>query len=92
MEEAHALVQEARSGVRPALARFLNIAKKLETAVDQADAALSQNGYGADSTVQRSLERMMEQIAEAARSIRLLADFLQRHPEAVISGRNPEKP
>jgi hypothetical protein len=33
---------------------------------------------------------MMDQIGEAARSIRLLADFLNRHPEAVLSGRKSD--
>jgi paraquat-inducible protein B len=33
---------------------------------------------------------MMDQIADAARSIRVLADYLNRHPEAVISGRKED--
>jgi paraquat-inducible protein B len=29
----------------------------------------------------------LDQVNEAARSIRLLADFLDRHPEALVRGR-----
>jgi paraquat-inducible protein B len=33
------------------------------------------------------MERLLDQVNETARSIRLLADFLDRHPEALIRGR-----
>ncbi len=32
----------------------------------------------------------MSQLNDAARSIRLLADFLDRHPEALIRGRTAQ--
>jgi|SRR5208283_1589837 len=33
----------------------------------------------------------LEQIAELSRSIRVLADYLERHPEALIRGKSPSK-
>jgi paraquat-inducible protein B len=42
--------------------------------------------------VQRNFERTMDEIASAARSIRLLADYLHRHPEGVVRGRTEEAP
>jgi paraquat-inducible protein B len=87
LQEVAALVQQARSDLGPALARLPAISEKLENAVDGANQALGQHGYGSDSSVQRELERTMSQVAEAARSIRLLADFLNRHPEALVRGR-----
>jgi len=35
---------------------------------------------------------MMTQVGDAARSIRLLADYLNRHPESVVSGRKENEP
>lgn len=35
--------------------------------------------------------RTLEQIAELSRSIRVLADYLERHPEALLRGKNPAK-
>jgi paraquat-inducible protein B len=35
--------------------------------------------------------RTLEQIAELARSLRVLADYLERHPEAVLRGKSPAK-
>lgn len=89
-KEVRTLVQRVEAGLTPALMRLPAISERLEQAVDKADAIFGRSGYGANSTAQRNLERMMDQIGEAARSIRLLADFLNRHPEAVISGRKSD--
>jgi paraquat-inducible protein B len=35
--------------------------------------------------------RTLEQITELSRSIRVLADYLERHPEALLRGKNPAK-
>ena len=86
------LAREAKADLGPALARLPSISEKLEKAVDQAQAAFGQSGYGSDSKTQRSLERMMTQVGDAARSIRLLADYLNRHPESVVSGRKENEP
>jgi paraquat-inducible protein B len=89
-KELHGLVQRADAGLAPALSRLPAISERLEHAVAQADAAFGRGGYGSNSTTQRNLDRMMDQIADAARSIRVLADYLNRHPEAVISGRKED--
>jgi paraquat-inducible protein B len=92
LREAGALAKQARTDLGPALARLPAISEKLEKAVDGANEALGQGGYGTDSTVQRQVERTLSQVADAARSIRLLADFLNRHPEALVSGRRENEP
>jgi paraquat-inducible protein B len=38
-----------------------------------------------------SLPEALRQLTEAARSIKTLADYLDRHPEALIRGKRPEK-
>ena len=43
--------------------------------------------YGSNSNFNRELERAMAQIGDTARSVRILADFLDRHPEALVRGR-----
>jgi paraquat-inducible protein B len=92
LQEVAALAQQARSDLGPALARLPAISEKLESAVDGANQALGQAGYGSDSSVQRQLERTLSQVADAARSVRLLADFLGRHPEALVKGREQKDP
>jgi paraquat-inducible protein B len=92
LQDAGALAREAKTDLGPALARLPQISEKLERAVDQAQTVLGQSGYGSDSTTQRNLDRMMSQVGDAARSIRLLADYLNRHPESVLSGRKATEP
>jgi len=92
LKDMSGLAREAKADLGPALARLPSISEKLEKAVDQAQAAFGQSGYGSDSKTQRSLERMMSQVGDAARSIRLLADYLNRHPESVVSGRKENEP
>ena len=83
------LAKNANAGLSPALARLPAITASLERAVTQADRVLGSvdRGYGKDSEIQRELTRAMVQVGDTARSIRQLADFLDRHPEALIRGR-----
>jgi paraquat-inducible protein B len=43
--------------------------------------------YGNDSDFQRNLAQLMTQANDALRSIKLLSDYLDRHPQALILGR-----
>jgi paraquat-inducible protein B len=45
----------------------------------------AQQGFGADTT------RALEKVADAAESIQRLADFLERNPNAIVSGRKEPK-
>ena len=88
MNDVHKLVKDADNGLTPALARLPAIADQLQQAVANANQAFSGSGYGANSDFQRNATRLMQQVSEAMRSLRLLADFLDRHPEALIRGRS----
>ena len=48
-------------------------------------------GFNESSDFHSDARRMMDQFNEAARSVRLLADYLNRHPEALIQGRAKDK-
>ena len=85
--DAHKLVKEADQGIGPALARIPAMADQMQQALTNANHAFGQSGFGADSDFQRNVSRLMKQVNEAMRSIRLLADFLDKHPEALIRGR-----
>jgi paraquat-inducible protein B len=83
------LIRETNAGAGPALERLPQIAQTLQAAVDRASRLLASvdTGYGNNSQFRRDLERMMDNFSDAARSIRLLADFLDQHPEALLRGR-----
>jgi paraquat-inducible protein B len=47
---------------------------------------------GTDAPAQQELRDALQEITRAARSLRLLADFLERHPESLLRGKSKEKP
>jgi paraquat-inducible protein B len=47
---------------------------------------------GPDAPAQQNLRDALKEIARAARDIRLLADYLERNPGALIRGKEQEKP
>lgn len=89
LANAEDISKKADSNLTPALQKLPQISEQLQTAISHANEFLAgvNNGYGQDSDFQRNTERVMNEVSEAARSIRLLADFLQRHPEALIQGK-----
>jgi paraquat-inducible protein B len=89
LADVRALVRDVDSGVGPALQRLPAISQEVEQAAQRANDAFGKGGYGASSDFQRNVGRLMSQLTEAARSIRLLAEFLDRHPEALLRGRGP---
>jgi paraquat-inducible protein B len=47
---------------------------------------------GPDAPAQQELRDALQEIARAARGIRVLTDYLERNPEALIRGKSQEKP
>ncbi|MCQ8278597.1 MlaD family protein [Acetobacteraceae bacterium KSS8] len=80
------LSQHADQGITPLMQRLPAIADQLQGAVTHANAALA--AYGGDSDFHHSLQQTLDQLNETARSVRLLADFISRHPSALLLGRH----
>jgi paraquat-inducible protein B len=87
LADVQQLVRHADAGMTPVLKRLPQISADLQAAVAHANALLGQEGYGGNSDFQRNVDRLLDQVNNTARSIRLLADFLDRHPEALLTGR-----
>jgi len=87
--EVQDLVRKVDGGMTPALKRLPDIAASLQSTADHASRLLSSvdTGYGGNSEFNRNLQRVLSQVSDTARSVRLLADFLDQHPEALIRGR-----
>jgi paraquat-inducible protein B len=68
-------------------------APELTAAVEQARKSLAaaESTLGADAPLQNRLTTALEELAGAARALRVLADYLERHPESALFGKgNPE--
>jgi paraquat-inducible protein B len=87
MTQANDLVKKANAGATPLLAKLPEISEQMQQAVERANAAFGANGYGENSDLHHGLERLLGEATDTARSIRLLADFLDRHPESLLQGR-----
>jgi paraquat-inducible protein B len=87
MTQANDLVKKANAGATPLLAKLPEISEQMQQAVERANAALGSNGYGENSDMHHGLQQLLSEATDTARSIRLLADFLDRHPESLLQGR-----
>ena len=72
-------IRKAADGVRPALEQAANAFGNI------ADMT------GKDAQDRLLLDRTLKELSDAARSIRIWAEYLERHPEALISGKGGPK-
>jgi phospholipid/cholesterol/gamma-HCH transport system substrate-binding protein len=94
IDEYRTLGQDARKAVANADAQIVPLAASIERAAAAADATLAdaRRVLGEDSPLRDELSESLQEITKAARSLRTLADYLDRHPEAVVVGKRPERP
>ncbi len=64
----------------------------LDKTIVQADSTLKSidSKFAEDSPLSQELQLSMRELAEAARSFRILADYLERHPEALLRGKEKQ--
>ena len=48
------------------------------------------SGYGDSSKFKRDIDRLLTQVNDMARSVRVLTDLLSQHPEALVRGRSDQ--
>ena len=65
-------------------------APQITTVLSSAEATLqeAQAMFDANSSTRIEINKLLLELAEAARSIRLLADYLEQHPESLIKGKD----
>jgi paraquat-inducible protein B len=86
------LMANVNKGADPLLRRLPGIAAELEGTVKHANQLVgSLDDSQGGSQFGRDMNRMLAQLSDAARSVRILADMLSRHPEALIRGRDEQE-
>lgn len=90
MASAQALVGQLEKNAGPASKRLPEISAELQRSLSSANKLILSidDGYGHEAKFNRDLARMMTESTDAVRSIRSLADLLQRNPEALVKGRS----
>ncbi|MFX1676864.1 MlaD family protein [Paraburkholderia sp. A2WS-5] len=78
-------LQQVSPQVGPLVAQLRETAKAVDSTVAAANRTL-----GGDVSSQDDLPAALRELSDAARSVRTLADYLDRHPEALARGRPEE--
>ncbi|MBW2441407.1 MAG: MCE family protein [Deltaproteobacteria bacterium] len=81
LEETRLLVSDLRTNVTPEISAVLEEARQ--------SLANAERMLNADSPLQVRMNSAIVEITAAARSLRLLMDYLGRHPESLLRGKGP---
>ncbi|MBP8644636.1 MAG: MCE family protein [Syntrophobacteraceae bacterium] len=89
VKDTHGFVVEAKNGISPLVGSAIEALKLTQEAVRRAEKTFAslENLTGERSAVQLELTEALREISSAARSLRTLADYLERHPEALLTGK-----
>jgi len=92
LKDADALVKNVDAKLVPEGTRTL---QDMRNAINSADRVLKNTDstlFGKDSPAPQDLRDTLQEVTRAARSVRILVDYLERHPEMLIRGKTEEKP
>ena len=83
LEQAELLTQQLSTELTPSVV----------AAAREAEQTLASAGrlVGADSVVNRELKQLLVEMVAAARSVRLMADQIEQHPESLLRGKDGEQ-
>ncbi len=84
LKDVDKLIDNVNGNVAPAVTDTLNEVKRTMKSANEALAP--------DSSVQQDLRGTLTELNRAAASLRLLTDYLQRHPESLLRGKAPDAP
>ena len=89
MGDARKLLQDVDSEVKPLSRKIQTALVSARVALDKANNALSSvDGFvGERSNTRHKLNRALDEIGAAAKSLNSLMDYLERHPEALLQGK-----
>ena len=83
IQEIQMLMAALRTGTTPELNDVLKQAKS--------SLATSKAVLETDSPLQYHMKEMLEEFSDAARSLRVLVEYLENHPESIITGKGSKK-
>ena len=90
LREARSTIQRFDTDVTPSLKAALDDARGALGAAEKMLTSTETNLVGPGAPGQVELRNAMQELARAARSLRVLADYLERHPESLIRGKTAE--
>ena len=92
LKDANKAINRLDTDVTPGLKTTM---EEIRGAITSADAVLKNADatlVGSNAPAQQELREALQEIARAARSLRILTDYLEQHPEALLRGKTGENP
>ncbi|MFQ5329819.1 MAG: MlaD family protein [Thermodesulfobacteriota bacterium] len=93
MKEVRLLIDDVRDKIEPLSVNMKQTAMTAQKMMEQTDKTLVlvEDILADDSAPRSELREALDEFTGAARAIRLLADYLERHPEALLKGKREER-
>lgn len=91
LKNADRLLMNVDAVIVPETRQMLQDARKTLGEANKALAGAKQ-ALAVDAPLQQDLREALREVSRAAQSLRVLGDYLEQHPEALISGKKEEKP
>jgi len=95
LRSANEAIRQLTPEAQRALADVQRTLQQAERALGAAETSLQnidRNITAADAPLQRNAQQTMDELQRASRALRVLADYLQRHPEALLRGKPGDLP
>ena len=91
--DARATLDAARKLLSDTDTRSGPLLSSLQRTSQSADMVLNSmgSGYGSSSQFHGELSDLMRQLQDMARALKMLASYLEQHPEALVRGKAPPK-
>ena len=91
--QRHKLAKDDVPRTTESIERFVNSPELKETirSLNQTLKSLDKVARDIDADAGPAVTDTLDQIASLARSLRILADYLEQHPESLIRGKKPSK-
>ncbi|WP_291985013.1 MlaD family protein [Candidatus Accumulibacter sp. ACC007] len=88
LKDTDRAVRRIDADVTPELKKALEDFRRATVSADQMIRDTDATLLGPDAPGQQDLREALREVARAARSLRVLTDYLERHPEALVRGKN----
>ena len=91
LDSTDKLVKRADSELVDVLKTTIEETRRAIASADKMLTSTDATLVGKDAPVQQDLREALQEMVLAARSLRVLTDYLERHPESLIRGKTQEK-
>jgi paraquat-inducible protein B len=91
LQDASRLLSRVDTEIVPALKASLDDARRTLAATERVMKGAEATLVGPNAAGQQELREALQEVARAARSLRTLTDYLERHPDALIRGKTEQR-